>query len=74
MSRERPVAVRAVIDRSDPRTAFDPTDRAGEHDEDLRDAAWLYAWSHAALRPSARPSSCPSPPGGPRRHAAPGAE
>jgi hypothetical protein len=54
VSRERPVAVRAVLDPGRPRTLPDPADHARDHDSDLRDAPWLlYEWPRAALWPIA---------------------
>ncbi len=48
MSAKPPIALRAVHDRGDPPT---PPELARHHEEDLRDAVWLYEWSRAALEP-----------------------
>jgi hypothetical protein len=48
---ERPVAVRAGLDRCRWRTLSGPVRPARDQDDDLRDAVWLYEWSHAGLAP-----------------------
>jgi hypothetical protein len=40
----------AIADGADAPTLSSADRAVGHHDEELADAAWLYAWSHAALR------------------------
>jgi hypothetical protein len=53
MSRERPDSRPSLLKRPDAGASPQRTPRGGRHDEDeIADAAWLFAWSHEALRPA----------------------
>jgi len=54
MSRERPDSMRSVLKRPGVRPSPQSTrPSGGDQDDEIADAAWLYAWSHEALRPVA---------------------
>jgi hypothetical protein len=54
MSRERPDCMPSLLERPGARPLPQPTRPGrGDHDDEIADAAWLYAWSHEALRPVA---------------------